>query len=57
MVLSNTLCVYRNLLKLAKSMPSSQRINGIKQIKEGFRSGKNEHNPVAVKDMLEKVTT
>lgn len=57
MVLSNTLSVYRNLLKLAKSLPASRRGESVVQIREGFRSGKSLADPQEIQRALEKANS
>jgi hypothetical protein len=57
MVLSNTLSVYRNLLKLARSLPAATRDGSIAQIREGFKTGKGLSDPSEVQKMLEKANS
>lgn len=57
MGLSNTLSVYRNILKLARSLPVAKKNDSIAQIKEGFRSGKSLSDPQDIQKMLEKANS
>jgi hypothetical protein len=57
MGLSNALSVYRNLLKLAKSLPVAKRTESLQQIKDGFRNGMSESDPEKVREMLGKANS
>jgi len=57
MVLSNTLVLYRNLLKYARSLPAAKRIEGIEQIRGGFRAGAEASDPSKIDEMLKKANS
>jgi hypothetical protein len=54
---SNTLSVYRNLLKLAKALPLNQRKGSITQIQESFRNSRNASDPKEIQTLLEKANS
>ena len=57
MGLSNTLVLYRNLLKYARTLPIAKRESGLLQIKEGFRAGQDASDPSKIQEMLTKANS
>jgi len=52
MVLSSTLNMYKNMLKMARSFPPSQRLDSIQRIREGFRLNISETDPQKMQELL-----
>lgn len=53
MTLSNTLSVYRNLLKYAQSLPKTSRNDTISKIKQQFRANASETSPEKLNELLQ----